>query len=213
MRLARWRAVLRAARRLIPAATILVAAVALPGGVAAHGETILQLGAERIQPGGQVEVRGDLGAGEAFEVALISKADGSRRPIATIPAVEEGHFQSWVTIPSDVTAGDYLLEVSVDLAVARAPLAIVGAPVAGGGEEPDQGAGLAQPMPTVGPAVAATSLPLGSVEAPSTRAAASPIQGAAIALAAAALAIGLLGGLRILSRRAGRTEADADVAR
>jgi hypothetical protein len=209
VRFARWRAVLRAARRIIPA-TILVAAIALPGGVAAHGETILQLGAERIQPGGEVEVRGDLGAGDTFEVALISKADGSRRPIAAIPAVEEGHFQSWVTIPADLPAGDYLLEVSVDLSVARAPIAVVGSPLAAGGEEPDQGDGLAQPMPTVGPVAGAASLPVGSSEAPTTRAAGSPIDAAAIAVAAALLAIVV--GLRFLGRRARRPETDPDVA-
>lgn len=60
--------------------------------VAAHDGLLLQLDAERIQPGGTVEVRGDLGSGGAFEVALIASVDRSRRMIATSPATGEGHF-------------------------------------------------------------------------------------------------------------------------
>jgi methionine-rich copper-binding protein CopC len=192
-------------------AAVVAAAVAATGPAAAHGETILQLGAERIQPGGQVEVRGDLGAGEAFEVALISKADGSRRLIATIAATEEGHFQSYVTIPADLATGDYLVEVAVDLTAARAPLAIVGAPQTGG-EEPDQGDGLAQPMPTVGPVAAGASVPVVPSEAGAARVAAAQIDGVVVGVAVAVLAIGILAGLRVLGRRARRPETDPDLA-
>ena len=116
---------------------------------AAHEELLLQLSAERIQPGGTVEVRGDLGAGESFEVALIAQADGSRRVIATIPAIEEGHFQSFVVVPADMPAGDYLIEVAVDLTAVRAPLTIAGSPIgAEGGEGPEQEEGLVQPLPS-----------------------------------------------------------------
>jgi hypothetical protein len=115
--------------------------------VAAHGESFFQLGAERIEPGGQVEVRADLGAGDRFEVTLISKADGSRRTLGTFPATEEGHLQTWLTIPVDVPAGDYLVELAYDLTVLRAPLTVAGSPLPGGdeGQLPGQDDGFGPP--------------------------------------------------------------------
>ena len=208
------RAALRAACRLLTsgAAVAVVAVVAAMSSapVAAHGQPILQLGAERIQPGGSVEVRGDLGIGEVFEVALIAKADGSRRLIATIPAVEEGHFQSFVTVPADVAVGDYLLEVAVDLSVVRAPLTVAGSPIGGeDGGGPDQGDGLGQPLASglaggaggaggLGARSSDPALPGGPPT--STRTGRSPIDGVVIIAAAAAIAIGALGGLRLVVR-------------
>jgi hypothetical protein len=117
--------------------------------VFAHGEETLELGAERVQPGGSVEVRGDLGTGGRFGVALISKEDGSRWSLGTIAAVEEGHFDGYVTLPPDLPMGDYLVEVTaaeaVDPATARAPIVIVGSAIGPGGERPDQAEGLPGP--------------------------------------------------------------------
>jgi hypothetical protein len=114
--------------------------------VAAHGEETLELGADRVQPGGSVEVRGDLGAGERFEVALISQADGSRRTLATIQAIEEGHFDTYVTIPPDAPSGAYLVEVTAqdvaDATTARVPFAIAGSRLGPDGDRPDQAEGL-----------------------------------------------------------------------
>lgn len=169
---------------------------------------ILELGSERIQPGGSIEVRGDLGVGDVFEVALIAKADGSRRLIATIPAVEEGHFQSYVTVPANVPVGDYLLEVAVDLSVVRAPLAVAGSPFGGeDGGGPDQGDALVQPLGS-GPAGSAAGglgtrssdpvLP-GRPQPTSTTTDRSPLDGLLI-IVAAAVAIGGLGAFRLVAR-------------
>lgn len=170
--------------------------------VAAHGELTLELGAERVQPGGSIEVRGDLGSGEAFEVSLIASADGSRRVIATIPTIDEGHFQSYVTVPADLAGGDYLVEVAVGLSVARAPLVVAGPPVdGGGGAGPEQEEGLVQPMPSgfgVGPGVVAR----GPNPADSSAATNQGDRYSNVAVLAAALiaAAGIAVGLRIVRR-------------
>jgi hypothetical protein len=209
----------RAPGRAILGAFAALAALAIATPVAAHGEYILQLGADRIQPGGAIEVRGDLGTGEAFEVALVSKLDGSRRVIATIPAVEEGHFQTYVTVPADVPTGDYLLEVAVDLTVIRAPLAIAGTPITGSGEEgsgPDHDP-LVGPMPTGAGAgvVAGSSAAPNAPAASDLRGTRSPLDGASILAGALAAAVVLLAALRLGARRraSGRAGAGPRVAR
>lgn len=203
------RAALRAARLFIfgAAAGAAALAAALIGAqpVAAHGELILQLGAERVQPGGSVEVRGDLGAGESFEVALIAKADGSRRVITTIPATEEGHFQTYVTIPTDVPTGEYLLEVAVDVVVVRAPLTVAGGPVGGdGGAQPEQEEGLIAPLPSgFGVAAGAASLqPAGTATEPvANQSGRSLIDGVLVVAVALGAAIALVVGMRLTGRR------------
>ena len=66
--------------RFTAAAVVVLLALAV-GPAAAHGELFFQLGAERVQPGGTVELRADLGAGEAFDVTLISKPGVARRHV------------------------------------------------------------------------------------------------------------------------------------
>ena len=143
------RAVRRAARSAVPRSLLggFVAAVVplilAVAPVAAHGETFFQLGAERVQPGGSVEVRADLGAGEAFDLTLIGRGDGARRFLATLAATEEGHLQTYLTIPADVAAGEYLVEIAYDVTVLRAPLTVAGAPIAGEeGQLPGQDEGI-----------------------------------------------------------------------
>jgi hypothetical protein len=182
----------------------------------AHGEETLELGAERVQPGGSVEVRGDLGAGQRFAVSLISRIDGSRRAIATIAATEEGHFDAYVTVPPDLRAGDYVLEVTAqevaDPAAARAPIAIVGSPVESEGERPDQAEGLLGPAAsgiTVGEPAAAGARPSrsASVTQPTDSAAAQePLSGLALAGGVVGiLALVALGGAIVRRARTDRS--------
>jgi hypothetical protein len=185
------------------------------GPVSAHGELTLQLGTERIQPGGAIEVRGDLGSGESFEVALISMDDGSRRAIATIPAIEEGHFQSYVTIPPDISTGGYLVEVAAGVAVAQAPLTVAGSPVDdAGGRVPGQDEGLIQPVPSgfgagtgvgagadnasIGPGASSAT---GDTTQPATTPGRSRLDGLVVMAIAVLVAVSTLGGLRRAGRR------------
>jgi len=185
----------------------MAAAIGFPGAipVAAHGELILQLGSERVAPGGVVEVRGDLGMGSTVQIVLISKADGSRRPIATLEDFEEGHFQQYVTIPPDVAAGDYLVEAGTDVVTVRAPLAIVGSAAVEGGDRPDQGEPLIVPNSSVGVggalATQAAGAPLGGVVVGSPVREAWPLPPIGIAVVAVFAALALLAGLRLAGRR------------
>ena len=176
--------------------------------VVAHGELIFQLGAERIQPGGSVEIRGDVGAGTSVEIVLIGKTDGSRRSLGTLADFEDGHFQGYVTIPADVAVGEYLLEAGTESIAVRAPLVVAGSAVIEGGERPGQDEPLVAPMPSGLGGVAVATLQPGTPFGPGvgggTRASwpISPV------LVAAILAIGagaLLVGLRVASRRRSST--------
>jgi hypothetical protein len=169
--------------------------------VAAHGQLILELGSERIQPGGLIEIRGDFGVGEVLEVALISKADGSRRLIATISAVEDGPFQSYVTLPADVPVGDYLLEVAVDLSVVRAPLTVAGSPEVDGLVQPlgSGAAGGGAGAGGLGTRSSDTALP-GRPQPTSTRTGRAPVDGLLIIVVATAIAIGALIAIRLVAR-------------
>lgn len=198
------RAAHRAARRFLAAAAI-AAAFWIPSAVpaAAHGELVFQLGAERVAPGDVVEVRGDLGVGTSVDIVLISKSDGSRRLLASLTDFEEGHFQDYVTIPADVVAGDYLIEAGTDSIAARAPLTIAGFAVNAGGERPGQDEPLLAPLPSAvsgsafaTPAVGVRSGPVVATDERGTW----PAPPIVIALGVVAGALGLLGGLRLVSR-------------
>jgi hypothetical protein len=199
------RAAHRAARRIIVAAAIAAAlgrVAAVPA--AAHGELVFQVGAERIQPGGTVEVRGDLGTGSTIDIVLISKIDGTRRPVATLTNVDEGHFQDFVTIPADVATGDYVVEAGTESIAARAPLTVAGSAVAEGGDGPDRGDGLLAPMPSgwsgYSPASPATGVRSGPAVAITGDIEGWPLPPLSIAVIVVIAVVGLLGGLRLATR-------------
>jgi hypothetical protein len=197
------RAVLRAARMLVPAMALAAAGTIATGAPAlGHGETFFQVGAERIQPGGQVEIRFDLGTGDAFEIALVSKADGSRRVIATVGATEEGHYQGYVTVPSDVPAGDYLVEAAVDLVVARAPLTVAGPPIVDGAGGAPEHEGFPQPSGVAGGLDGTTrsAAPTTAAVSTSVRGQRDSAESLAIVGVATVAAVALVGALRLRRR-------------
>lgn len=167
----------------------------------AHGEETLELGADRVRPGGSLEVRGDLGSGAAFDITLIAVDDLSRRLLTTVAASEEGHVQAYITIPLDVPAGDYLIEVTNDVTVMRSALTVAGAPVAG--EEGqltgrDEGLGIVPTAATGIPGTGATAAP--AVVAP-VHTEGSPLASLAILTLATGLAAASLIALRLVGRR------------
>ena len=168
--------------------------------VAAHGELILELGAERIQPGGSVEVRGDLGTGDVFEIALISRSGGARRVIASVPAAGEGHFDSYVVVPADVPVGDYFVEAAVDLIVVRAPLTVAGSPLGDtGAGEPQREDGFLSPLPSgfgragVVPVASAGGAPPADASRGTDPAGGVPLGGLLLVVIAALVPVGVLG--------------------
>lgn len=184
------------------AVAIVVLSAVMP--VAAHGELLFQVGPERVAPGGVIEVRGDFGAGDSVEIVMVSRADDARRSIATVADFEEGHFQSYLTVPADVPAGDYVVEAVSETITMRAQLTVAGAAIAGGGgERPDQDEALIGALPSgySGSTVQtpAAGVPTGSV-GPASGPDAWPIPPVVIAALIVFGAIGLLGGLRLAGR-------------
>jgi hypothetical protein len=198
------RAALRVARHVLVAASIAaVIEILVVAPVAAHGELVFQLGAERVVPGGVVEVRGDLATGDTVEIALISKADGTRRSIATLADFEEGHFQGYVTIPTDVIAGDYLVEAGTDSISARAPLTVAGSAALAGGERSDQGEPLVAPVPSTSSVYSFASPGPGVRSGPAVEGSGRdtlPVPPILIGVAAVVGAVVLVAGMRLASR-------------
>jgi hypothetical protein len=183
----------------------MAAVIWIPGAgpAAAHGELVFQLGSERAAPGDVVEVRGDLGTGTTVEIVLISTADGTRRSIATLVDFEEGHFQAYVTIPTDQPAGDYLVEAGTESTAVRAPLTIAGSAAQAAGERPDQDEGLLAPLPSGWTGYAFASPATSNGPGPAVDKGgrdALPLPPIVIALLVVLGMLALLGGLRLAGR-------------
>ena len=106
--------------------------VALVPVIEAHGGTAtLQVPASRVNPGGTLELLGDMTAEGPVELYLIA-GDGLVRSLGTATADVAGHFQSYITLPADLPTGDYAVTArsAVDEAMNR--LTIAGLPVPAG---------------------------------------------------------------------------------
>lgn len=106
-----------------------IAAANAHGGVAT-----LQLSSERTNPGATIEVIGDMTTDGSVILTLIAAGDGAVRPLATLLVVDDGHFQAFVELPSDLPGGSYTVTAANGLDFASAPLVITGPAVAGGEE-------------------------------------------------------------------------------
>jgi hypothetical protein len=129
--------------------------------VSAHGGVAtFQLGAERINPGGTIEVSGDMTTDDPVVLTLVADADGAARPITTLTALDEGHFRAFVDLPGDVPGGSYTVTASNGLDFASVPLVIAGGPVADGeqGQRPGQDEAFAGALPSPGGAPGTVSL-------------------------------------------------------
>ena len=124
----------RSLRVGITLATLAMWLVALAPAVQAHGGTAtLQLPTPRVNPGGTLELLGDMTAEGPVELYLIA-ADSVVRSLGNANADAEGHFQAFIALPRDLPTGSY--EVAARSAVDRATtrLVIDGIPVAVGDE-------------------------------------------------------------------------------
>jgi hypothetical protein len=201
---AHLRAALRVARSVLSAAAaVAIVVLSAVGPAAAHGELLFQVGPERVAPGGVIEVRGDFGAGDSVEIVMISRADDARRSIATVVDFEEGHFQSYLTVPVDLPAGDYVVEAVSETITMRAQLTVAGVAIAAGGERPNQDEALVGTLPSGGTGstveTPAAGIPTGAV-VPATGPDAWPIPPVVIAALFLLGAVGLLAGLRLAGR-------------
>jgi hypothetical protein len=105
------------------AALLLVASVSAHGGI-----PTLQLQTDRINPGGFVELRGDMTGDEPVELSL-QAGDGSTLALGSIQTDWEGHFVTSVVIPPDVAAGTYIISVSSPFEEATTKIIVAGPPL------------------------------------------------------------------------------------
>jgi hypothetical protein len=111
-----------------------VASLLLVASVSAHGGVpTLQLNTDRINPGGTVELRGDMTGDEPVELSL-QAGDGSTLALGSIETDWEGHFVAALTMPVDVAAGTYVVRVKSPFEEATTKIVVAGPPLAQEGE-------------------------------------------------------------------------------
>ena len=180
-----------------------IASLALSAvGVAAHGGVpTLQPGAERINPGGTIELLGDMTTEGPVELRLV--AGTTVRSLGSAIADYEGHFQVFVIVPVDVPSGEYTVHAESTVERASAPLVVAGLPI--GGEEgqlPGQDEARAGVVATADPAtVDATSSRV--VDAPDSDAAGASALLAVLGAVAAAFVFGAITRARARRRQSG----------
>lgn len=124
------------------------------GPASAHGGVpTLQLQGDRINPGGSLELRGDMTGDEPVAVSL-QAGDGSMLALGRIETDWEGHFATAVTIPPDVPAGTYIVRVTSPFEEATTRLVVGGPPLLpeAGGQPLGRDEALAGPVATSAPA-------------------------------------------------------------
>jgi hypothetical protein len=139
-------------------------------GAAAHGGVpILQLAAERINPGGTLDVRGDMTIEGPVELLLVAPAEAYVWSLGTVEADFEGHFRVFLAIPTDIPQGTYRVRARMESEEAATEVVIAGLPVGGDeGQLPGQDEALA--------GAGAADSPLASAGAPGEVTQAAPVQ-------------------------------------
>ena len=106
------------------------AALLLATSATAHGGVpTLQLSTDRINPGGTVELRGDMTGDEPVQLSL-EAGDGSSLALGAIETDWEGHFVAALTMPVDVAAGTYIVRVKSPFEEATTKVGVSGPPLA-----------------------------------------------------------------------------------
>ena len=110
-----------------------LASLLLAASASAHGGVpTLQVNTDRINPGGTVELRGDMTGDEPVELSL-QAGDGSTLALGTIETDWEGHFVAALTMPVDVAAGTYVVRVQSPFEEATTKIVVAGPPLAQAG--------------------------------------------------------------------------------
>jgi hypothetical protein len=139
--------------RVAVAGTALAAWLAFAIAVTAHGGVPrLQLQADRINPGGSLELRGDMTGDEPVELTL-EAGDGSTLALGSVEADWEGHFVTSVTIPADTAAGTYVVRVTSPFEEATTRIVVAGPPLQLG----EEGQPLGQDEARAGPVAASSA--------------------------------------------------------
>jgi hypothetical protein len=143
---------IRPLRAIISSAAAFAAALLLSATVLAHGgETFFIAEPTLVAPGGAVGVRADLLTSGPVRLSLAG-TDGTRLEVGVIEQTEDGHFEVFVEIPTDLPVGHWtLLAEADDAAIASTTIEVAGAPVGEevGGQGPrDEGDPLLVALPS-----------------------------------------------------------------
>ncbi len=123
-----WR--IRPLRAIISSAAAFAAALVVCATVFAHGgETFFIAEPSVVAPGGAVGVRADLLTSGPVRLSLAG-TDGTRVEAGVIEQTEDGHFEVFLEIPSDLPTGHWTLLAEADgIAIASTTIEVAGAPV------------------------------------------------------------------------------------
>ena len=150
--------------RLLGFVFVVVFAFTVTPSAFAHGdEPRLEINAEKINPGGVVEVRGvDFEFEEVVLLSLIGA--GVEIPLGDITSDAEGQFLQIVSMPGDLPEGGYQFQAVTDDHEITSPRILVqGVPIEEVNEgQRDEEESLLAPMPTFAPGVSPT-LPVQAV--------------------------------------------------
>lgn len=150
-------------RNLVSLLVILLMSLFVVPSASAHGRTPrLEISAERMNPGGVLDIRGVEFDYEEL-VTLYMERQGIVVSLGEINADLEGIFIRTIVLPADLPAGEYAIRgVTEHHDVLSPTFTVQGSPISneGGGQgERDDDDGLLAPMPTLAPGVSSTSLP------------------------------------------------------
>ena len=130
---------IRPLRAILSSAAAVAAALLLWASVLAHGgETFFIAEPSLVAPGGAVGIRADLLTSGPVRLVLAGM-DGTRIEAGVIEQTEDGHFEVFLEIPSDLPTGHWTLLANADgMAIASTTIEVAGAPVdeAIGGQGP-----------------------------------------------------------------------------
>jgi hypothetical protein len=142
----------RALRAIISSAAAIAAALLVSAAVFAHGgETFFVAEPTVVAPGGGVGIRADLLTSGPVRLSLAG-TDGTRRDVGIIEQTEDGHFEAFFEVPTDLPVGHWTLLAEADgVAIASVTIEVAGTPVdaeLGGQGERDVDDPLLVPLPS-----------------------------------------------------------------
>jgi hypothetical protein len=164
----------------------------------AHGgEPRIEISADRLNPGGALDLRGvDFEFEEQITLDLVSQE--TVIPFGTVLADAEGIFLLTITLPADVAEGTYVMRATTDdHIVESAPITISGSADSEEGEQRELEEPLLAPMPTAVEGVS-TAVPF---SVPSTESTTKPTSSAPFVWIVIAIGIVVIASLLLRMRR------------
>jgi hypothetical protein len=177
------------------------------GSATGHGGVpILQAASERVNPGGTLDLLGDMTTEGSVQILLGAPSDAVVWTLGSADADHEGHFRVFLVVPVDLPAGDYRIRARMATEEATTRIVVSGPPIVEGGGRPGQDEALAGVQPD--PGVAAPNA-TGVAVPPSVTPVRGPGPDLTLAVGAVALGIATAALLGLVARARSRRGADA----